>query len=186
MNQLQTIEKDINPTLAQALKLSITTSEDMALASSLRERIKNTIKIVDTVKESEFRPIKTELDLVTEKFSAILKALKVADDKVSKGMGAYQTLLMKEKAEAEAKIAAKVTTGYLKVETAMAKIDALEAPEVLAETNMINKPIPEITDPLAIPREYLTPDMKLIEQELKAGVTIPGVRLIDNYVARAR
>jgi len=50
MKPLQTIEKDISPVIFEALKIKIKTDEDMVSASSLREQIKNTIKIVKAVK----------------------------------------------------------------------------------------------------------------------------------------
>lgn len=187
-NEIQIIEEQAPLLIAEASAISITSPERMTEASELRERLKNTLAIVEEVKEKYFRPAKNEADKIAEKYNPTIKKLEKVTKDLSEAMGKYQTsLIASAKLEAD-KIASRVKegSGNLSASTAMERMNAIERPEVLAETSMINKPIPEITDPLAIPREYLVPDMKLIEAELKAGVTIPGVHLVDNYQPRSR
>lgn len=187
-NELTTLTNDITPIVSEALSLSITSTSDMTHASALREQLKNTIAIVETVKETQYRPIKDKLDEVTGKFKPLEKMLKEATDKLSKDMGVYQTRIIAEaKAEAD-RIAARVGVGkgHLKPETAMEKIANIETVPVLDETNFINRPKLSITDINKIPREYLIVDEKKLEADLKSGKVVAGATLVDSYEPRTR
>lgn len=187
-NEIQVIEEQANPVVQEALSLNITSTSDMTHASTLREQLKNTIAIVETVKETQWRPIKDQLDSVSSKFKPLEKMLKEATDKLSKEMGAYHTRMIAEaKAEAD-KIAARVGEGkgHLKPETAMAKIEAIDTPAILAETGFVNRPKLQVNDISSIPDEYFVLDEKAVEKALKEGKIVPGAVLVDNYEPRQK
>lgn len=183
--QLTIIEKQVAPVITEASQLAITGTDTLTLASTLRENIKRVQKEIEDDKEELYRPIKTALDEVNARYAPFEKPLKEALKIVNDKMGAYQTQVLKDKQEKEAKIAARIGIN-LGVEKAMEKINALESPAELDMTGFMKKQILVITDTSLIPREYLIPDEKAIETALKAGIEVPGALLEVRLIPKSK
>lgn len=187
-NEIQTITEQVNPVILEVSQLSITSAEHMVRASTLREQLKNTIKIVETVKETQYRPIKDQLDEVAGKFKPVEKMLKDATDKLNKAMGAFQTKLIADaKIEAD-KIASRIKpgSGNLSIDTALEKIANIETPIALDMTGFVNKPKLVIIDESIIPREFMVPNLPAIEVAIKEGKVVPGCEMVANYIPRSK
>ena len=160
----------------------------MADASAYREQLKNTLSIVETVHETQYRPLKDQVDLVTAKFSPLEKSLTSVVKSLNSSMGAYQTKLIKDAQIEAEKIAARIGEGkgHLKFETAMAKLADITRPEVLAETGFINRPKLSIVDITLIPKEYFVLDEKALKAALDKGVVVPVATLVDSFEPRSK
>lgn len=187
-NEIQTITEQVNPVILEVSQLNITSAEHMVRASTLRAQLKNTIKIVETVKESQFRPLKDQLDFVTSKFKPLEKTLKEASDKLSLAMGAFQTKLIADAAVEADKIASRIKpgSGNLSLEKGLEKIADIATPEILSETGFVNKPNLVIIDESLIPREFMVPNLPVIEVAIKEGKVVPGCEMVANYIPRTR
>ena len=182
------IENEITPVVAAATAITITDSQSLNEASTLRAQIKTAIDYVKEKKEIEYRPAKTVLDNITARFKPYEKNLDTALKTINDKMTEYQTAIFKAQKEKEAAIAARIGEGKgkLKVETAINQMANIEQVEQTEDTNFYNKPVLVIKDPSLIPREYCIPDEALITMAIKEGITVPGAVMEDRLVPRSR
>lgn len=175
------IQKQVSPLVAKAEALTITSAKDMQKASAMRVALKAMANTIKTEKDKVMRPLLDAVAAERARWSiaetAISQALSYTDSKMS----AYQTA-EKAKADAETtKIAARVTKGTLKADTAIAKLENIETPAEVIEnddggTKFRTVEQFEITNIKDVPVEYLLPNETMIRAAMKKGVKLPGVR----------
>lgn len=186
--QITVLEQQVTPVVSQAQLLSITSTEQLTSASELRENIKRVQKDIEADKEELYRPAKMVLDEINSRYAPFEKPLKEALKIVNDKMSTYQTQVLRAQQEAEAKIAARVKEGKgnLSASSAMAKMEALEAPVELDLTGFAKKEVLVITDESLIPREFMMPNENAITLALKAGRTISGATLETKLIPRSK
>jgi hypothetical protein len=100
---------------------------------------------------------------------------------------AFKTAIIaySEKLDAsQAQIAASVASGEMDIATAIEAMEKPDAPQGISSRTLTKV---RVVDEQAIPREYLTPDMKKIVQAvLKDGITIAGVEKIEERTLAVR
>lgn len=186
--QLTVLEKAVTPVVAEASALVIIGTDTLTLASTLRENIKRVQKDIEADKETLWRPIKIALDEVSSRYAPFEKPLKEALKIVNEKMSAFQTQAIKE-AQAEAERIASRTKegkGNFSIETAMKKLDEIEKPAVLDMTGFVNKPKLVVYDESLIPREFMVPNLPVIEEALKSGKVVAGCEMVANYIPRSK
>ena len=171
--------------ITKASTLVVNSRESMIQAATLTGKLKDVKKSTEA-EETTLKEQLAKLDL-TKQYDAkrefrlkVEKAIKFVSDQVNK----YQTAEARKAAEAEAKLAARVEKGTMKVDTAVRKMDEIEKPLEKFETadgSVSFKTIPklDIIDPTLIPREYMTMDLPRIFAALKEGIDVPGAQIIQ-------
>lgn len=185
--QLTTIERTIHPVVAEATALTISTPGDLIRATDLLSRVNKSLDQVTAEEDKVLKPLKEAVKAEQSRWKPIKTMLEEARDAVRKTMSVYQTAETKRKAEAEARLAARVEKGTMKIETAARKAAELATPVTAVATDAglvkfrtVQKLV--ITDEAAIPRAYLVPDEAAIKTALKAGTAVPGASLVEEQV----
>lgn len=185
--ELKTIEQTINPVVTAATALVIATGDDMVRATELLSTVNKNLDRVTAEEDKVLKPLKEAVKAEQARWKPYKTALEAARDAVRKAMSIYQTAETKRKAEAEAKLAARVEKGTMKLETAARKSSELVTPEQSVSTDVgmvkfrtVQKL--EILDANWIPRQYLTVDEAAVKAALKAGIKVPGAQLVDEQV----
>lgn len=185
--ELKTIEQTINPVVTAATALVIATGDDMVRATELLSNVNKNLDRVTAEEDKVLKPLKEAVKAEQARWKPYKTALEAARDAVRKAMSIYQTAEMKRRAEAEAKLAARVEKGTMKLETAARKSSELATPEqsVSTDVGMVKFRTVQRLQIIAInmvPREYLIPDETAIKAALKAGIKVPGAQLVDEQV----
>lgn len=181
------IEQTIAPVVTAANVLAIVTSDDMVRATELLSNVNKNLDRVTAEEDKVLKPLKEAVKAEQARWKPYKTALETARDAVRKAMSIYQTAEMKRKAEAEAKLAARVEKGTMKIETAARKASEIATPEQSVSTDAGMVKFRTVTKLLIsshadIPREYLVPDESAIKIALKAGIKVPGAQLVDEQV----
>jgi hypothetical protein len=177
-----TIQKTATSLVEKANEINltkITLPEGVLLLSKLNQTLDSIELEEDTITAPAQAIIKRE----RERWAPFKKPLKGAIDALRAKMTQYQTLARKEEREAKDAIAARVKEGRgnLKMETAMEKMDAVEAPDARVATEagslrFQTKKEFEVMDMSALPLEYHLADEIEIRKAMKNGIELPGVR----------
>lgn len=171
--------------ITKASTLVVDSKESMLQAATLLGKVKELKKTVEK-EEDDLSEKLAKLDLTKQHAERRTFRLKVekAIKYISAQVNTYQTLEARKAAEAEAKLAARVEKGTMKLDTAIRKMDDIDKPieQVKTADGTIKfRTIPklDITDTKLIPREYLVVDEVKLFADLKAGKRISGAQIIQ-------
>lgn len=183
------LQKQSAPIIERAQSITITSNEDMPVASELLSQLNQYMDRLTEEKEKVTKPLNEALKAERARWKPLEEAYNGAISAVRSAMTTFMTAEAKRVKEAEAKIIARVGdgTGKLKIDTAARKLGEIEkAPEkVVTDTGMVKFRTVQrlsITDTALIPREYLVPDEKMILDALKAGTAVAGCEIIEEQV----
>lgn len=184
---LQVIEKTVNPLVATATALSITSDADMPRATELLSQVNQALDQVTDEEDKVVKPLKEALKAEQGRWKPIKSTLEAARDAIRSAMSKYQTSVTLARKQEEERLAARVEKGTMKLETAARKMTEAPVPVQAVETasgsirfRTVQKLV--IVKPADIPREYLIPDEVAIKAALKAGKAVPGCQLVDEQV----
>lgn len=191
--------KEVGVVKAQATRLvtaanALEIKDQLTLeeATDILSKVKTVGKEIKARKEEITKPLMESLNSVRDLFKPI-EASHADAERIIKGkMIAYQNEREAERDAEVAKLAARVEKGTMKHETAIAKMETIGETQTTAQgkvgfisTRTIKKV--RIIDETQIPRQYLVPNMVLInEAVLKGGVVIPGVEAYEEKIISAR
>lgn len=186
------VKQQATKAVTMAESLVITNDTELASATDILSKVKKLGKMIKERKEEITRPLMDSLNSVRDLFKPIEQSHAEAERIIKSKMLAYQEEQERIRAAEEAKIAKSLESNRIKPETAIKKMENL--PEVQTSmkgsvgaisTRIVKKV--RITDETKIPREYLTPNMPLInEAALKQGKEIPGIEVYEEKVIAAR
>lgn len=187
--EIQVLEKKAIPLAEQAESFVITNKDDMTGATVLLSELNKYHDSVVEKREEVTKPLNLALKNARAMFDPIEKPLAQAIKTLRVTISIYQTNELRKAQEEEEKIAARIGEGKgkLKIETAMAKIDDVEKPDTLVQTQSgsltfrKDKAL-EIVNADLIPKEYWLIDEKRILTDLKQGKIIAGTKLVDKLV----
>ena len=185
------IIKKTAPIIEQVQALSITVSEDLIPATDLLSKIN---KYADALKKDRLSltaPLEDSLKLIRAKYTPTESLLKEAVATLKDKMGSFQTEQLRIQREAEAKIVAKVESGYIKPETAISKMEAVEQVDkkVASDAGSVSfreEKDFEVVDISKVPAKYLLPNMVELRIAMKAGLEIPGCKYFTKQVITNR
>lgn len=176
-------------TIDSALSFKITTPVELTEAATLLATIEKESKRIQTEKEKVTKPLNEALKAERARWKPIEEKLDTASSTLRSFMSEYQTRIAREASEQASKLAARIGEGKgkLKVETAATKLATIESnvtatKKTVTEAGTVSFRTVEkldITDPLLIPRKYLMIDTEMVRRTLKAGLEVPGARLIQ-------
>lgn len=197
--------------LSQAEGFKISTNVSYRLAADELKRIKGAAKKLDEVRKAITAPMDAAKKAVMDFFRGPSEQLTQAEGKLKAAMVTYQRELERKEAEERraAEEAARAERERLEVAAARAadrgefdRAASIETRAATVETvPVIRREAPkvtgvsfreawkfEITDPLAIPREYLSIDeskIRRVVQAMKGDTSIPGVRAYPEKILSA-
>jgi seryl-tRNA synthetase len=180
--ELAVVKIQANKALSAVNELIIKTTDDYAKADEIRGKIKQVGKMIKEKKEEITKPINESLKHIRDLFKPIEttheQAIEIIDTKMISFRRSEDARIEKEKQ----KIADKVETGYMKPETAVAKIGVVgdtksNLKEAGVKTSIRRLPRARITSEKDIPREYLVVNERLILEALKSGKQVSGAEL---------
>jgi hypothetical protein len=173
---------NITLTLATGLTLAVTDKDSLEQASLLRSTVKKYLKDLTEEKERVTKPLNEALKAERSRFKPLEEKAEAIITHLDKQMSAYQTAEAKRAADEEAKIAARIGEGKgkLKMETAVAKLAAIDTPDkTVGGTRFVTDHEVVITNLHAILEQYLKIEVRtmVLKAALKAGVVVPGATL---------
>ena len=182
---LSVVKTQSTKALQAAEQIVIDSDESYTAALELGKKIKTVDKMITSRKEEITKPMNEAIKSARELFKPIEQTLEKAESVVKTKMLAYMREKNRIADEAKAKIATKVETGKMSVETAVKKMDKIDAPEQTVKTETARstiKKIPKfrIVKVELIPVEYMTPDLVKIKMAVVTQrITVPGVEFYE-------
>lgn len=182
--QIAVIQTELSPIVTKARGVIVKDQKTMEVASQMLSELNKKADMIEEEKQKVLKPLNAARTAELNRWKPVLSTLETATDHLRSTISAYQTAEVKRVREEEAKIANRVGEGKGKigVETAVRKIEEIEAPEhqVATEAGLVKfreDKVIKITDESRIPREYLVVDEKKLLEALKGGVLVPGAEL---------
>lgn len=187
--EMAVIEKQVNPVISQAKKVTITNSKELQGATEILSKLNKALDTITEDKERITKPLNATLKEVRSRYKPIEDMLGDEIARIRREMINYQTEAKRVADEEAMKIAARVGSGKgkLKVETAIAQMDNIEKPDeqVVGETGMIKFRTVrkfEVVDFAKVPDMYKVIHETTVRLAMSAGQEIPGIRFFDEQV----
>lgn len=182
--ELAVLKGEVTKLGNQAQQLAIATPEEYAAATELKAKLRDLAKKIKERKEEITRPINAALKSARELFAPIEQSVEQYESGVARGLLAYKARIDAEARAAEAKIAAKVEAGKMKIETAERKLDTIERVEKTTHTakgdvqfRKIKKV--RVVDESKVPDQYWVLDMVAVRRDALAGTLTAGVEVYE-------
>ena len=181
------IAKEVSPIVTHAQSLVIDSPANLKIAVAALSKLNSYLDRVVEDREKITVPMNAALKEVRAKYKPIESTLETAIELIRGKMSSFQTELMQLQKKREAEIAAKIEAGTINLETAVAKLDAIEAPAqgVRTDAGLVNfKTVKrlKITSVEQIPDEYWVVDESAVLEALKKGYIIPGAQIEEVQV----
>ncbi len=182
--ELAVLKSQISKLETQANAVTITTSEENEVATNIKAKLREAGKNIKDRKEEITKPLNIALKSARELFAPIEKQFEAAENIVGRKLLAYKQKIESEARAAEAKIAARVEKGTMKMETAERKIEQLPTIQKTVQTNYGKVQFRKIkkvrlTNRELIPDQYLIVDMVAVRRDALAGIIIPGTEVYE-------
>ena len=182
------IAKKVSPIVKGAQSLVIDSPDSLRTAVETLSKLNSYLDRVVLDREKITVPMNAALKDVRAKYKPIESTLETAIELIRGKMSVFQTASMQAQKEAEAKIAAKVEAGKIDLDTAVSKLNAIEAPAqgVRTDVGMVNfKTVKKlkITNPSLVPDEFWFIDEAVLFAALKNGRVVPGAEIEEIQVA---
>lgn len=190
VKEMTVLKGQISKLENQATAVTIEDPKGYSDAIDIVARLKEIGSNIKNKKESITKPLNEALRNARELFKPIEEQFINAEKIVKTKLLDYKRAEDEKARIEEEKIAARVEKGTLKMETAERKIGEVERVDNSSqgkvgkiEVRKIKKV--RIVDEMAIPRDYLIPDMVKIRREALEGKQIAGVEIYDEEIVSA-
>lgn len=175
----------------QATAVTIATQEDYTLAVDLVSKLKDTGSKIKASKESITKPLNEALKNARELFAPIEAQFAQAEAIIKTKLLDYKRKKDAEAKVEEAKIAARVEKGTMRLDTAEKKLDQVERVEnttrgAVGEVQIRKIKKVRIIKAEEVPDEYWVLDQVAIRRDALGGKTIPGVEVYEEDSIAAR
>lgn len=193
--KMEVITKELAPIKVEVTELSvlaetavITTPEENATAMELKAKLKALGKQIKDRKEAITKPLNVALKSARELFAPLEEKFERADELVGEKLLAYKKQVDAEAKAEEAKIAARLDKGTIKLETAERKIAEIETVQKTSQTEHGQVQFRKlkkvrIKDKSKIPDKYWVVDEVALRKDALAigalGEVIPGAEVYE-------
>lgn len=171
----------------EANEVIITTPEENASATNLKAKLNETKKQIKERKEEITKPLNAALSSARALFAPLEEQYEKAEKTLAGKLIAYKQKVEAETRAAEAKLAARVEKGTMKLETAERKIEELPTVQKTVQTDhgrvqfrKIKKV--RITNQNLIPDQYWVIDEVKLRKDILAGIAVPGAELYEEEI----
>ena len=185
--ELTTLKSQVSKLENQANAVIIATPEENALAIDLKAKLKEIGQTIKTRKEEITKPLNIALKSARELFASVEEQYEMAENIVGRKLLAYKQKVEADARAMEAKIAARVEKGTMKLETAERKIDALPTVQKTVQTDhgrvqfrKIKKV--RIIDLKLIPDQYWIIDEVKLRKDVLTGIVVPGAIMFEEEI----
>lgn len=182
--ELAVIKGQVSKLENQALAVKIESQEEYTTAIDIVSRLKTIGSTIKQKKESVTKPLNEALRNVRNLFAPLEEQYTKAESIIKGKLLDYKRQKDAEAAAEEAKIAAKVESGKMRLETGEKKLEQIERVEnttrgKVGEVSVRKIKKVRITNESLIPREYLEPNMVAIRRDALGGKQIAGVEVYE-------
>src|SRR3990167_10201870 len=187
---LTEFRSEVSAVERKADAIEITKSEEYANAVDIVAKLKEIGSKIKEKKESLTKPLNEALRNARELFAPLEMQFSNAEGIIKGKLLDYKRKKDEEARIEEARIAARVEKGTLKIETAERKMEAVERIDTTTRGDVGEISIRQIkkvriVNESLIPREYLQPDMVAIRRDALGGKAIAGVIIEEVEVVAA-
>ena len=186
--EIAVVKRQVTLATTAAEELDVKDKESLDQAVNLLTKIKTVAKLVNDRKDSFTRPAYNAYKQIMEEAKKLWNPL-LDDCAKAETIVKAKSLEYKKKVDAQAKIdekkiADRVDAGKLKEETGVKKMQEIERVEASVETSKGSASfrkvrVVKVIDESQIPRDYLVVDMVKVRKDALAGVSIPGVEVVE-------
>lgn len=185
--EIMVIEKELNPMLLKAKDLNIRGLKDMEVATEYLSQLNLAKDRVTERMETITVPAKETIKAAESIWKPFINMAKDAIQLIRDKQSAYQTEQVRIVREKEAKVAARVASGNIKLDTGVRKMGEIEKPveEIYTDSGNVKfreDKCFEVVDVSKLPVKYVVPNEVAIRIAMKAGIKIPGVRYFTKMV----
>lgn len=200
--EVAVVKQQATKALGAAQALNITTPEERISATDLLSKMKTVAKMIKAQKESVTKPLMEALDNARGLFKPVEANLAEGEALVKRKMLDWDAEVDRKAEEERARLAKRVEKGTMKPETAVAKMEDIQAAPTnvqgkvgATQTKIIRKvritPVMEVKMDAAqvtycIMKGYLVWDESLVRRDALAGNPIPGAEVYEEKVISAR
>lgn len=182
--ELSILKGQVSKLENQANAVAIETQEDYAKTADLISKLKETGNLLKIKKESITKPLNEALRNARNLFAPIEEQFEKAEIIIKSKILAYKRKVDEEARIKEARIAAQLESGRIKLETAERKIETIDRIETttrgkIGEIQVRKVKKVRIINAALIPREYLEPNMVAIRRDSLAGKAINGIEIYE-------
>lgn len=168
----------------QANEVVIVTKDDYANAVDIVSKLKETGTKLKNVKESITKPLNEALKNARSLFAPLEEQFENAERIVKVKLLDYKKKVDAEARVEEAKIAARVEKGTLKMETAEKKLEQVERVDTttrgkVGEVQIRKVKKVRLVNRELVPDQYLVVDMVAVRRDALSGIVIPGVEVYE-------
>jgi len=181
--QIAEYTKVSTPLVERGEAIVIDSPDALVEATAILSQINKNLDFIKVSKNTILDPLKIAAKAEKARWEPLESLFKPVVASLRTKLSEYQTMVLKAKAEADAKIAARVKEGKgnLKAETAVRKMED-NAVETKVETavgglSFREKKTLKITDEGLVPEKYWIIDEDAVLADLKEGVTVPGAEI---------
>lgn len=194
--EVSVVKQQSSKALAAAQELTITSPEEMAVATDHLGKMKQVAKMIRERKEAITKPLTEALNSARDLFKPIEANLAEAERVVKGKMVGYQTQVEKDAEEERLRLAKRVEKGTMKPETAVRKMEEIEeAPKTVQGkssamafrnvkkvrfADLATLTIPQIT--LLRGGGYIVWDESKARRDALAGKEVPGAEVYEEKV----
>jgi hypothetical protein len=175
------IKKELPVIIDEAIALTIDSPEALTVGTDLLSRLNITLKKIDTEREKVTKPLNEALKAENGRWKPAKDAITGAVGELRDKMSKYQTEQINEQRAVENAQAERLEKGEIDIEKAVENASVFKAVDkVTTDAGSLSfKPKPQlkVTDPMAVPREYLMIDEDKLFAALQAGREVPGAEI---------
>ncbi len=187
MTEVTVYEKEIDPIRSEADKLQIEDTQSLEDAAMILSNLNKTLDRITTEREKVTKPLNEALKAERSRWKPLETKLEQAIVLVRSKISTYQTAHTLKARKEEDKIIERVNKGTLKADTAITKLQAIDAPETVVNTDVGTLKFRtvrkfRIKNLSLVPREYLIPNEVLIRSEMAKNKDIPGVEYFEEQM----
>lgn len=192
--ELEVVQEKVSGMQTMVEETKVENEKQLGEVSDKIKTVKQMGKFIKQEMGKFIDPAKEIITATKEKYDPFLNQCKEAEDKLKKKAEVFMVAEEKRIEDEKEKIADKVETGYIKPETAVDKMEEVGEVEKTKKTansaiSMKKIKTPGNIDESLVPDEYWIPrtlDMVKIGKVIRAGVTIPGVEVIEKSSIASR
>lgn len=179
------VKKELTPFEQRVSTISIIDEKSMREAADVRTELKTLLSKVVEYKETKTKPLNQALKVIRSETKPLESAIEEALSTLNRKMTAYQTEAERIAEEKREKIAARVGEGkgYIKPETAVAKMAEVDAPSNQVGTVKFKEVRKfEVMELAKLPVEFILADEVAIRKAMLSGIPVLGVRYYTERV----
>ena len=185
--ELTVLKSQVSQLENQANAVIIATPKENALAIDLKAKLKEIGQTIKARKEEITKPLNAALKSARELFAPIEEQYEIAENIVGRKLLDYKQKVEAEARAMEAKIAARVEKGTMKIETAERKIEQIPTMQKTIKTSFGSVQFRKIkkvriTDLNLIPDQYWVIDEVKLRKDVLAGIVVPGAIMFEEEI----